>query len=128
MRFISNIDWSEQFEKMSLVDQQLRASTHFAEMDFPTRNLYRRAIELLARSSPHDELDVTARVLSATRQDVDTLPDDMKLRVQDPGYHLMAEGRLALETDLGFRPPYAFDFTGFIPDSGSAAMSASSPC
>lgn len=105
MRLISNIDWSEQFEKMSLVDQQLRASTHFAEMDFPTRNLYRRAIELLARSSPHDELDVTARVLSATRQDVDTLPDDMKLRVQDPGYHLMAEGRLALETDLGFRPP-----------------------
>lgn len=105
MRFISDIDWTELFEKMSLVDQQLRTSSHFAEMDFPTRDLYRRAIEQLARHSPHDEQDVTARVLAASQHAAETAQDDLARRAQEPGYHLIAQGRLALEASLGFRPP-----------------------
>jgi cyclic beta-1,2-glucan synthetase len=53
MRLISDVDWPELFEKVSLVDEALRSGSGFADMDFPTRNLYRSAIEeLAARGSP----------------------------------------------------------------------------
>jgi cyclic beta-1,2-glucan synthetase len=48
MRLISDIDWAEWFESVSLVDQRLCAESVFAAMDFPTRNTYRSAIEELA--------------------------------------------------------------------------------
>jgi cyclic beta-1,2-glucan synthetase len=49
MRIISELDWAEFFESVSLVDEALRAGSDFTGMDFPTRNRYRRAIEELAR-------------------------------------------------------------------------------
>ena len=58
MRLISDIDWAELFESVSLVDERLRAGSAFAAMDFATRNLYRSAIEQLARGSALSELDI----------------------------------------------------------------------
>ena len=58
MRLISELDWAEFFESVSLVDEELRAGSDFAAMDFPTRDRYRRAIEELARGSAHSEIDV----------------------------------------------------------------------
>ena len=51
MRLMSDVDWAEFFESVSLVDEALNASTDFAAMDFATRNLYRNAIEKLGRGS-----------------------------------------------------------------------------
>ena len=51
MRLISELDWADFFERVSLVDEELRAGSDFADMDFPTRDRYRRAIEELARGS-----------------------------------------------------------------------------
>ena len=48
---ISDVDWPELFERISLVDDVLRAGSAFRDMDFPTRNLYRSAIEELARGA-----------------------------------------------------------------------------
>lgn len=100
MRLMSAIDWADFFESVSLVDAQLRAGSDFAAMDFPTRDHYRHAIEALARGSGRTELEVTARVLQATRR-----ADATDLRAQDPGYHLVSTGRAAFETELGFRAP-----------------------
>ncbi|MGT2494385.1 hypothetical protein ACU4GD_37745 [Cupriavidus basilensis] len=58
MRLISDIDWAELFESVSLVDERLRAGSGYAAMDFATRNLYRSAIEQLARGSPASELEI----------------------------------------------------------------------
>ena len=58
MRLISDVDWNELFERISLVDDVLAAGSAFREMDFPTRNLYRSAIEELARGSNRTELDI----------------------------------------------------------------------
>ena len=104
MRLISDIDWADLFERVSLVDARLRTHGGFAEMDFATRNLYRSAIEQLARGSPASELDVADRALAACAQP----PQDTALsdRAADPGYHLIAEGRRALEQAIGFRPPW----------------------
>ncbi len=54
MRLISDMDWAELFESVSLVDARFRADSGFAAMDFATRNLYRSAVEQLApRLLPH---------------------------------------------------------------------------
>ncbi|MEZ0213914.1 MAG: glucoamylase family protein [Xanthobacteraceae bacterium] len=103
MRLISDIDWAELFEDVSLVDEKLRAGSAYAAMDFPTRNLYRSAIEQLARGSAASELDIAQKALDAARAGA---PIDVDAeRVGDPGYFLIAEGRRALEQTIGFRQP-----------------------
>jgi cyclic beta-1,2-glucan synthetase len=51
MRRISAVDWTDIVESVSLVDDALRSASRFGEMDFATRNLYRHAIEDIARGS-----------------------------------------------------------------------------
>ena len=65
MRLISAVNWAALFEKISLVDAALRAGSGYGEMDFRTRDLYRRAIEELSRYSTHTELEVTELALAA---------------------------------------------------------------
>ncbi len=113
MRLISDVDWAELFENVSLVDDALRPGSDFADMDFPTRNLYRSAIEELARGSKLTELEIArAALLAATgpgRQawgdGVDGRERDPASRLRDPGYHLIAGGRRAFEATIGFRAP-----------------------
>ena len=66
MRLISDIDWAEFFESVSLVDERLRTAGDFAAMDFPTRNLYRDAIEQLARGSSYSEPEIADLALNAS--------------------------------------------------------------
>ena len=106
MRLISDIDWTELFESMSLVDQILGSESAFASMDFPTRNLYRSAIEQLARHSDHTEHQVSEEALKAARRAALTLHGEgAQGAMSDPGYYLIAGGRPTLERVLGFRPP-----------------------
>ena len=106
MRLISDIDWADLFESVSLVDERLRAASAFAAMDFPTRNLYRSAIEQLARGSTCAELDIVDHALHASQVAAAGAANAAQAeRVGDPGYHLIAEGRRALERTIKFRPP-----------------------
>lgn len=91
MRLISDLDWAELVEGVSLIDDALRPASRFAEMDFATRNLYRSAIEELARGSRLTELEVAQAALAAGGE--------------DPGIHLVARGRRAFEAKVGFRAP-----------------------
>ena len=108
MRIISELDWAEFFESVSLVDETLRAGSDFTGMDFPTRNRYRRAIEELARGSGRTEIDVAQDVVAlakradANGRDATGEPDP---RWRDPGYHLIGPGRRAFERQLCFRTP-----------------------
>jgi cyclic beta-1,2-glucan synthetase len=106
MRLISDVDWTELFENVSLVDETLRSGSDFADMDFPTRNLYRSAIEELARGSKLTELEIARAALLAAndpRRQAQGDPDD---RMRDPGYQLIAGGRRAFEASVGFRAPF----------------------
>ena len=106
MRLISELDWADFFESVSLVDQELRAGSDFADMDFPTRDRYRRAIEALARGSNHSEIDVArAALIIAKRAEADqqTGAAEPDPRWRDPGYYLIGQGRRAFEKKLGFR-------------------------
>ncbi len=105
MRLISDVDWTELVERMSLVDDLLGAGSRFAEMDFPTRNLYRSAIEELARGSGRTELEIAraSLVMAAAPGRID--PESVDARLADPGYYLLAGGRAQFEDAIGFRPP-----------------------
>ena len=106
MRLISTFDWAELFEKVSLVDERLRGASAFAAMDFPTRNLYRSAIEQLARRSASSELEIAALVLEAARSAAALTVDPVEAeRTGDPGHHLIGEGRRAFEGMVRHRPP-----------------------
>jgi cyclic beta-1,2-glucan synthetase len=108
LRLMADIDWADLFESVSLVDATLRQGSGFADMDFATRNLYRSAIEQLARGAPCTELDIAAQVLAAALAAASDPAHAHDLaRVADPGYHLIAQGRPALEARIGFRPPLA---------------------
>jgi cyclic beta-1,2-glucan glucanotransferase len=106
MRLISDIDWTELFESVSLVDERLRAASNFAAMDFPTRDLYRSAIEQLARGSSSSELEIADHALAASGAAAASAVGVAEAeRVADPGYYLIAKGRRALERTIEFRPP-----------------------
>ena len=108
MRLISDVDWAALFESVSLVDDTLRPGSDFADMDFPTRNLYRSAIEELARGSRLSELEIARAALAAARDPALQKPeegDDPDRPQRDPGYHLIAGGRRAFEAKVGFRAP-----------------------
>jgi cyclic beta-1,2-glucan synthetase len=103
MRLISDTDWAEFFESVSPVDEILRTGDKFASMDFATRNLYRSAIEELARGSVLDEMNIARAAIKAAR-----LGSSHSERRGDPGYHLVAGGRLAFEESIRYRPPLAW--------------------
>jgi cyclic beta-1,2-glucan synthetase len=105
MRLMSAVDWRELFESVSLVDAMLRAESDFAALDFPTRDLYRRAIEELARGSAHPEIEVARLALLAAKHAGDETQSGDEagpVRERDPGYYLIAKGRRAFEKSIHF--------------------------
>ena len=105
MRLISDVDWTELFERISLVDDVLAGAGEFSEMDFSTRNLYRSAIEQLARGTNLTEIEIAARAVLAAGQATHIVAEVVKNCRSDPGYHLIGGGRPAFEAGIGYRPP-----------------------
>jgi cyclic beta-1,2-glucan synthetase len=105
MRLISDVDWTELFERVSLVDNVFKAGSAFEEMDFPTRNLYRSAVEDLARGSDLTELDVAHAAVATAKRELKANADGNEARLADPGYYLIAGGRASFEAAIGFKAP-----------------------
>src|SRR5262249_22658340 len=99
MRLVSMVNWAEFFETVSPVDAVLRAESGFAQMDFATRDLYRRAIEEIARGSAKREVEVAKSTLAMAKR----APQGK--RESEPGYYLIDAGRAALEKELECRVP-----------------------
>jgi cyclic beta-1,2-glucan synthetase len=110
MRLVSTVDWAEFFESVSIVDAILRDGSDFAAMDFSTRDLYRRAIEEIARGSDLDEVEVAHRAIAAAVRAGAVANKAKKKggdgqRTSDPGYYLISAGRRAFEQELACRVP-----------------------
>ena len=106
LRVIAEVDWQVLFERYCLVDDVLASGCAFHDMDFATRNLYRSAIEGLARRSDHDELGIARLAVAAAHAPHASSEPREQLRQSDPGYHLLAGGRLDFEASVrarGFR-------------------------
>ncbi len=104
MRLISALDWSQFFERVSLVEQALRRDPAgvYADMDFATRDHYRHVVEHLAKRAGHDETHVAAAALDAAI--CAQHRDSTEWRECHIGYHLIDQGRIDLEQALGYQP------------------------
>jgi cyclic beta-1,2-glucan synthetase len=120
MRLISDIDWADWFESVSLVDERLREASAFGDMDFATRDLYRKAIEHLARGAHMTEVQVAQAAIKAAAAATAGAGDDDAERVGDPGYHLLAQGRSALEARIGYAPPWRLQLNRWVIGRGIA--------
>jgi cyclic beta-1,2-glucan synthetase len=98
MRLVSEMDWADFFEEVSLIDAVLRDNSTYAAMDFATRNRYRTEFEILARGSKLSENAVTDACLALAA----TGSTDHD---RDPGYWLIGQGRATLEAKIAFDPP-----------------------
>ena len=99
MRLVSNIDWTEFFESVSLVDDVLAQSASFALVDFTTRDRYRQSIEQLARRAPFDEIQIARMAVEQAAQ-----PGAETPRQRDVGFYLIDKGREALEEKVHYTP------------------------
>jgi cyclic beta-1,2-glucan synthetase len=98
MRLVSEMDWADFFEEVSLVEARLRGDPTYPTMDFVTRNRYRTEIEILARGSELSEDAVVEACLDLALSGAST-------HARDPGHWLIGEGRAALEVKIAFQPP-----------------------
>ena len=105
LRLISDVDWKQLFERLSLVDAVLAGDSDFESMDFPTRTLYRSAIEDLSRGSNLTELDIASAAVLAAKQAEAEATAEEQARRRDPGYILVAGGRRAFEMAISYRLP-----------------------
>jgi cyclic beta-1,2-glucan synthetase len=119
MRFVSDVNWEVWFDTVSLVDRLLRTNSNYGDMDFPSRTIYRTAIEELSRGSGSSELNVAQRALDHAIQNITS--EDLALR--DPGYCLIGPKRVEFEKSLGFKPAFlrraratirGFGLTGYL--------------
>ncbi|MFA4912258.1 MAG: glucoamylase family protein, partial [Burkholderiaceae bacterium] len=137
MRLMSAVDWTEMFEQVSTVDARLRENSDFGDLDFPTRNLYRTAVEYLSRRSPLTEIEIVDYALDASRAAHEAAPtlevsatphvgalDIPSQRARDPGHHLIGAGRHALEAAIGFRPPLRLSLARLTSKAGIGAYIA----
>lgn len=99
MRAVSEIEWGELVEQLSLPDRILSQGSDFAAMDFPSRNLYRNALEELARGSAYAEDAIARMAVALAGRDPSRNRTD-----RDPGHWLLREGRAELEAASGFVP------------------------
>ena len=63
LRLVNDIDWTVWFEDVSRIDGLLRERSDMEQLDFPSRDQYRTAIEDLARRSGLTEYEVTERAI-----------------------------------------------------------------
>ena len=107
MRLISWFDWAQFVESVSLVDEVLKKRSGFGDMDFATRDSYRKAVEALARGSGLTEIQVATKAadMADAAPTVDAVGASLAARLHSPGYYLISDGRAELERDLHVKMP-----------------------
>ena len=104
MRRVSTIDWPLFFERVSLVERELRndPANAYAAMDFATRDRYRHSIEQAAKRARRSESEIAVLAIELARTALREAPQDD--RRHHVGYYLISRGRLRLEREIGYKP------------------------
>ena len=97
LRLVTDLNWESWFDEVSHVDKLLRTVPLYEAMDFQSRNLYRNAVEELARGSRFEELEIVHKVLANAADPANHMPD--------PGHWLLGNGRKPFEREIDFTPP-----------------------
>ena len=101
LRLLSAVDWNAFFEQTSHVEAVLREdpSGIYPRQDFATSDRYRRAVEMIARGSKADEIEVARRVVEMARRDHGSSEP-----LDHVGFYLIDRGQRELKAAFGYRP------------------------
>jgi len=96
LRFLSVHDWQKFVADQSLIEQTLHGDPAgvYSNMDFPTRNRYRHAVEAIAKRAGCSEFEVARRAVQLAQSES---VDPANHRTVHVGYFLIDRGRTALE-------------------------------
>ncbi|MEO6539103.1 MAG: glucoamylase family protein, partial [Ferruginibacter sp.] len=101
LRFLSTTDWRDFVENLSIIEKTLRqsGSTIYADMDFATRDMYRHAVEKIAKLSKTPEEEV-ARIASSLAENNSAANN----RESHVGYYLVDKGFKKTASLSGLKP------------------------
>ncbi len=108
LREIGEEDWKDLFEKVSRTEQILREDPAgaYPNMDFESRELYRRSVAHLAAHSGMEETEVARRAVALARSAGHPRSDQRVTRRRSHvGYYLLEDGKRLLEAEIHYRPP-----------------------
>lgn len=108
LRAISNQDWKDFYEEVSLLEQALASDPAgvYQTMDFQTRDRYRKVVEKLAKATRYTEQEVAQRGVDLALQAASAEETPAAKRRQHVGYYLIDAGRHDLESIVDYEPGY----------------------
>ncbi|MCJ7716476.1 MAG: hypothetical protein MUO54_08150, partial [Anaerolineales bacterium] len=103
LRQLSFLDWREVFEMQSQVEKILRRDPAgiYPDMDFEARNQYREAVEVLAKGSGIEEIQVARQVVEMAASG--EVSEGWISRQRHVGTYLIGEGRRQFSKTVGCR-------------------------
>lgn len=109
LRAISEQNWNEVFESISCLEQILRQDPagKYAQMDFKTRDRYRKEIEWLSLDAGIDETEVgkiTLQLAESVSLDEKANFENNSRNKKHIGEVLFGKGRSRLEKQIGYEP------------------------
>ena len=108
LRLLDTWNWNRFFEEVSLVDRVLARDPAgaYLEMDFITRDSYRKVIESLSRATSLEESAVAEQAIQLARQAASAAsPAACTACAIHVGYYLIDDGLSQMEQVLAYQPP-----------------------
>ncbi len=114
MRLISNIDWHDFFEDVSLVDPILAKDPAgaYSLMERATRDSYRKVIERISKRTKFTEIQVAQKAIDFSSLINSDLVED--IRKKHVGYYLLDQGVFEVEDSLDYHSPVKEKIVRFI--------------
>ncbi|MFN2106531.1 MAG: glucoamylase family protein, partial [Candidatus Promineifilaceae bacterium] len=106
LRAIADQDWKDFYEDVSLLEKTLLKDPAgvYGQMDFATRDHYRKAVEKLSKETDFSELEIAQMVVALARQGATSLDSGLHERQHHVGYYLIDAGQYELQEKLAYRP------------------------
>ncbi|MEP6743651.1 MAG: glucoamylase family protein [bacterium] len=106
MRLLSNLEWRDFFESVSLIEPLLGQDPAgaYLKMDFAARDRYRHVIERISKRALADELAVARGAVKLAASTRVAEPSEDATHASHVGYYLVDEGLPQLEAEFAYRP------------------------
>jgi cyclic beta-1,2-glucan synthetase len=110
LRDVSQVSWKEFIEPLVLFDLILRQDpvAAYAEMDFESRELYRKKLAKISKHSSLTEMEVAGLALALAKSAAERAYSDPRVAQREShiGYYIVAEGANLLCERAGYQPPF----------------------
>ncbi len=120
LRTLNHVDWEFLIEPLIVFDALLRQDPAgaYEQMDFESRELYRRRIAKIARRSDCTETQVAQTALDMARNGTQRATDDPRLqkRLIHVGYYLIDKGFRQLAIRVGYHPSVSWRIRRLVAD------------